>query len=158
MAAVNGDIERAVRFEAVASLATATIGARSRRRPAGRNTLPAHIASRALDLQATIAANQAPTLEATADESLEWLARPQVAPAPAPAVLDSSVEVLTRRERDVVGLLARGLTNRQIASTLVVTEGTAENYVQRVLGKLGFNNRTQIAAWAVDRGLNEAVA
>jgi DNA-binding NarL/FixJ family response regulator len=58
----------------------------------------------------------------------------------------------------VVGLLARGLTNRQIALTLVVTEGTAENYVQRVLGKLGFNNRTQVAAWAVGSGLSPAAA
>jgi non-specific serine/threonine protein kinase len=63
---------------------------------------------------------------------------------------------LTRRERDVVGLLARGFTNRQISSALVVTEGTAENYVQRILGKLGFNNRAQVAAWAVENGLGQA--
>jgi predicted ATPase/DNA-binding CsgD family transcriptional regulator len=59
---------------------------------------------------------------------------------------------LTSRERDVAALLARGLTNRQIAHELVITEGTAENYVQRVLGKLGFNNRAQVAAWAVEQG------
>jgi DNA-binding NarL/FixJ family response regulator len=72
--------------------------------------------------------------------------------------VDSGAEALTRRERDVVGLVARGLTNRQIASTLVVTEGTAENYVQRVLGKLGLSNRTQVAAWAHGRGLIPALA
>jgi non-specific serine/threonine protein kinase len=66
--------------------------------------------------------------------------------------------MLTRREREVVDLLARGLTNRQIASTLVVTEGTAENYVQRVLGKLGLGNRTQVAAWAHARGPVQALA
>jgi non-specific serine/threonine protein kinase len=47
----------------------------------------------------------------------------------------------------------RGLTNRQIGEELVVTEGTAANYVQRVLTKLGFESRAQIAAWAVERGL-----
>jgi DNA-binding NarL/FixJ family response regulator len=63
---------------------------------------------------------------------------------------------LTRRETDVVELLARGLTNREIAAALVVTEGTAENYVHRLLGKLCFNNRTQVAAWAVESGLGRA--
>jgi predicted ATPase/DNA-binding CsgD family transcriptional regulator len=155
LAAADGDAARAARFEAVANLATVAIGARSRRRPSGRGALPAQIASRALELQAGA---QLPTLEETADDCLAWLARPQVAPEPAPAIPESSTEALTRRERDVVGLLARGLTNRQIASTLVVTEGTAENYVQRVLGKLGFNNRTQVAAWALGRGLSQATA
>jgi non-specific serine/threonine protein kinase len=98
-----------------------------------------------------------PTLEETADESLAWLAGPHGA-ADSGAEVDSRTEALTRRERDVVGLLARGLTNRQIASTLVVTEGTAENYVQRVLGKLGLNNRTQVAAWAHGRGRIQAFA
>jgi non-specific serine/threonine protein kinase len=64
-----------------------------------------------------------------------------------------SVDGLTRREREVAGLLALGRTNRQIAETLVVTEGTAENYVQRLLSKLGFKNRAQAAVWALERGL-----
>jgi predicted ATPase/DNA-binding CsgD family transcriptional regulator len=145
LAAAEGDIERATRFEAVASVATAAIGARTRRRPSGRTVLPAHIAEQAAKLQASIAAVQSPTLEETADDCLAWLARPPVAVAPVSPGRDG----LTRRERDVVGLLARGLSNREIASTLVVTEGTAENYVQRVLGKLGFNNRTQVATWAL---------
>jgi predicted ATPase/DNA-binding CsgD family transcriptional regulator len=70
----------------------------------------------------------------------------------------SAVEVLTRRERDIAILLARGLTNRQIAQSLVVTEGTAANYVRRVLQRLGFQNRAQVAAWAVEQGLHGAPA
>jgi len=162
LAFAAGDEERAACFEAVASLATAAIGARARRRPSGRGVLPAHVAQRAAELQTRIAAVEAPTLEETADEALKWLAcAPGVLdakPERAPAIPESLPKALTPRERDVVGLLARGLTNRQIASTLVVTEGTAENYVQRVLGKLGFSNRTQVAAWAALRGLNQAVA
>ena len=49
--------------------------------------------------------------------------------------------------------MPRGLNNRQIAEALVVTEGTAANYVHRVLTKLGFHTRAQIAAWAVERDL-----
>lgn len=60
---------------------------------------------------------------------------------------------LTVREREVVRLVARGLTNREIAATLVVSARTAEAHVQNILNKLGFNTRAQVAAWAVERGL-----
>ena len=63
---------------------------------------------------------------------------------------------MTRREREVAALLAVGMTNRQVAAALVLAEGTAENYVQRILGKLGFNNRAQVAVWAVEHGLGPA--
>ena len=59
----------------------------------------------------------------------------------------------SRREREVAGLVARGLTNREIARTLVLSERTAENHVQHILAKLGFGSRAQIAAWAVAEGL-----
>ena len=60
---------------------------------------------------------------------------------------------LSPREVEVAQLVARGLTNRQIAQALVVTEGSAANHVHRVLTKLGLKTRTQVAAWAVERGL-----
>jgi DNA-binding CsgD family transcriptional regulator len=44
--------------------------------------------------------------------------------------------------------LSRGLTNKQIGETLYVSERTAENHVQHILVKLGFSNRSQIAAWS----------
>jgi DNA-binding CsgD family transcriptional regulator/tetratricopeptide (TPR) repeat protein len=55
---------------------------------------------------------------------------------------------LSRRELQVVQLVARGLTNRQIAEELFVSERTAENHVQHILAKLGLRNRTQIATWS----------
>jgi DNA-binding CsgD family transcriptional regulator len=55
---------------------------------------------------------------------------------------------LSPREQEVAGLVARGLTNKQIGETLYVSERTAENHVQHILTKLGFSNRSQIAAWA----------
>jgi DNA-binding CsgD family transcriptional regulator len=60
---------------------------------------------------------------------------------------------LTRREREVAALLARGSTNRQIAEALVMSERTVEWHASNILSKLGFHSRAQIAAWAVEHGL-----
>ncbi len=56
---------------------------------------------------------------------------------------------LSRRETEVAKLVAEGLTNRQIAERLVISERTAQNHVQHILTKLGFATRSQIAAWSV---------
>jgi predicted ATPase/DNA-binding SARP family transcriptional activator/DNA-binding CsgD family transcriptional regulator len=60
-------------------------------------------------------------------------------------------ERLTRREREVALLVARGLTNRQIASELSVSRSTANNHVARILRKLGLRSRAQIAAWVTEQ-------
>jgi len=65
---------------------------------------------------------------------------------------------LTARERDVALLVARGFSNREIADELVLGERTIETHVGNILGKLSFNSRAQIAAWAVDSGLAAAHA
>ncbi|WP_346779918.1 LuxR C-terminal-related transcriptional regulator [Streptomyces sp. S3(2020)] len=54
---------------------------------------------------------------------------------------------LTRREMQVAALIAQGRTNRQIADNLVIAQRTAEGHVERILVKLGFANRSQVAAW-----------
>ena len=54
---------------------------------------------------------------------------------------------LSPREAEVARLVAEGLTNRQIAERLVISERTAQNHVQHILTKLGFTTRSQIAAW-----------
>lgn len=54
---------------------------------------------------------------------------------------------LSHREREVARLVADGMSNREIAAALVISERTAQNHVQHILGKLGFVNRAQIAAW-----------
>jgi DNA-binding NarL/FixJ family response regulator len=51
----------------------------------------------------------------------------------------------------VAELVAEGLTNRQIAQRLVVSERTAGNHVAHILTKLGFTSRSQVAAWAAAR-------
>ena len=54
---------------------------------------------------------------------------------------------LTRREREVAHLVAQGLTNREIATRLFISERTAESHVEQIRGKLGFRSRVQIANW-----------
>lgn len=60
---------------------------------------------------------------------------------------------LSRREEEVATLVALGLSNREIGRRLVISERTAASHVEHILNKLGFNSRTQIAAWAVGHGL-----
>ena len=57
---------------------------------------------------------------------------------------------LTEREREVLALVARGYTNKQIADTLFVTEKTARNHVSHILEKLGLSRRSEAAAFAVE--------
>ena len=67
-----------------------------------------------------------------------------------PARLPSarSASPLTAREHEIVVLIARGLSNRQIADELVISPATAARHVANILSKLGFTKRTQIASWA----------
>jgi predicted ATPase/DNA-binding SARP family transcriptional activator/DNA-binding CsgD family transcriptional regulator len=72
---------------------------------------------------------------------------------PEPTGQKSTAGVVSRREREVVALIARGLTNRQIAEELTIAERTADTHVSNILSKLGLTSRAQIAAWAVTNGL-----
>lgn len=59
---------------------------------------------------------------------------------------------LTRREHQVAELVAQGLTNREIAQRMHISEQTADSHVQHAMAKLGFRSRAQIAAWQVRNG------
>lgn len=58
---------------------------------------------------------------------------------------------LTRRELEIARLVATGLTNREIANQLVISDRTAEGHVEHILTKLGFRSRTQIATWLMEQ-------
>ena len=62
-------------------------------------------------------------------------------------------EGLTQRETEVVRLLGEGLSNREIANRLVISENTAANHVRSILAKTGSENRTQAALYASAHGL-----
>jgi predicted ATPase/DNA-binding CsgD family transcriptional regulator len=63
---------------------------------------------------------------------------------------------LTAREREIAALIAQGKSNRAIANELVVGVKTVEAHITRILDKLGFASRAQIAGWAISRGLADA--
>lgn len=60
---------------------------------------------------------------------------------------------LTAREQSVLELIAQGLSNKAIARRLALTEGTVKGYVSQILQKIGINDRTQAAMYAVRKGL-----
>ncbi len=68
--------------------------------------------------------------------------------------LGIGIEALTRREREVLGLLAEGNSNRQIADTLCISQATVATHVRNLLGKTGARNRTEVAALALRSGLS----
>jgi predicted ATPase/DNA-binding CsgD family transcriptional regulator len=81
----------------------------------------------------------------TVDETLTYALQERVSTAPAQS--RRAATELTRREREIADLVADGMSNKEIASTLVISFRTAEGHVEHILTKLGFTSRAQIAAW-----------
>jgi DNA-binding NarL/FixJ family response regulator len=82
---------------------------------------------------------------------------PSVSPPSPRQIAKREFGGLTERERQVAALIAQGKSNREIATELVVGERTAETHVANIMAKLGFDSRTQIAAWATRLGLTKEV-
>ncbi|MCO6009195.1 LuxR C-terminal-related transcriptional regulator, partial [Actinoallomurus purpureus] len=71
-----------------------------------------------------------------------------------PSAADPDRSPLTRREMEIAHLVAEGMSNKEIAATLVIAQRTAEGHVEHILNKLGFNSRAQIAAWIGEQKRN----
>jgi DNA-binding CsgD family transcriptional regulator/pimeloyl-ACP methyl ester carboxylesterase len=82
----------------------------------------------------------------------------QRGPARTLRLLAMKTEALSPREREIVGLVAHGLTNREIAEELYLAVKTVENHIGRILVKLDLRSRTQLAAYAVEHGLADRPA
>jgi DNA-binding NarL/FixJ family response regulator len=94
------------------------------------------------------AAQGVPTLH---PEAQQYLMRHLTSPTPADALLST----LTGREMDVLRCIARGLSNKEIASDLHLTVGTVKGYVSALFAKLDVADRTQAALYAARHGLTE---
>jgi DNA-binding CsgD family transcriptional regulator/tetratricopeptide (TPR) repeat protein len=169
LAAVAGEAERAVRLDAIASAAVAEMGA-SLAQPI--HMLGVQHLERARHVAGPSAsspvAGRTMSLAQAVEETLAWFAElasstqgdgqpalQEPGPSASPQA-PSGTGGLSPRELEVAALVARGMTNRQIATELVITEGTAANHVKHILARLAFDSRTQIAAWVVERGLSSS--
>lgn len=88
---------------------------------------------------------------------LRELAEGKTRPAVSGPESDPGAE-LSERELEVIGLIAEGKTNKEIAETLIIAEKTARNHVSRILTKLGLTRRSQAAAWAIRAGLGDEIS
>ncbi|MEU8725607.1 response regulator transcription factor [Streptomyces antimycoticus] len=81
----------------------------------------------------------------------------RLAGEPAPTAADQpAVPQLTERETEVLRLVAKGLSYKQIAERLVISHRTVQNHVQNTLGKLQLHNRVELVRYAIERGLDDA--
>jgi DNA-binding CsgD family transcriptional regulator len=86
----------------------------------------------------------------------EFLSRASelVEPAPSPKrVREEGEDKLTKRERQVLTLLAQGLTAKEIAHHLTISEATARNHIQNILSKLDLHSRLEAALYAIEHGV-----
>ncbi|MFE3492506.1 response regulator [Streptomyces sp. NPDC059169] len=77
-------------------------------------------------------------------------------PVPAAGPDEPKAPQLTERETEVLRLVAKGLSYKQIAERLVISHRTVQNHVQNTLGKLQLHNRVELVRYAIERGLDDA--
>jgi DNA-binding NarL/FixJ family response regulator len=97
-----------------------------------------------------VASGEALLAPAVTRSVIEEFARSDEQP---PAALPAAVEDLTPREREVLDLLAAGLSNPEICERLVISEATTKTHVARILQKLGIRDRVQVVIYAYEAGL-----
>jgi DNA-binding CsgD family transcriptional regulator len=106
-----------------------------------------------VELQAEQALGSAMTLKQAVDYALNL---PFPTELPTSSIQDQNE--LTKRERQVAALIARGKTNNDIAEELVLSKRTVEKHAANILSKLGLTNRSQIVRWALEHGLAKDTA
>jgi non-specific serine/threonine protein kinase len=156
LAATMGDGERpdlAAQVFAASSALLARIGVPLA--PVDQITLDADIAAARARVEPSIwdaAWAAGKTLSMADAATLALLAPSTAAPSPGPTA------PLSPRERDVTQLICDGLTNREIAQVLSITEKTVGSHIDHIMTKLGLRSRTLIAVWAIDNGLRRSPA
>jgi predicted ATPase/DNA-binding CsgD family transcriptional regulator len=157
LAALQGQARQALRLAGAAAAVRESIRAQTgfgglwefeRLLEPARRALSEH------DQAAAWSSGQALGLEEAIAEALREVDSPPGVDLPATAPTRARApDALSQREAEVAALVARGLSNRQIAAELSIAERTVSTHVTHILGKLGFTSRAQVAAWVGERGL-----
>jgi non-specific serine/threonine protein kinase len=154
LAGARGEATRAAHLWGVAEAAREVTGIAL---PPGEQELhESHLASASSQLgedawEAALAEGRAMSLEEGAEYALsrEQTGSPTV-PAPERISADQPPVDLTPREKEIAVLAAKELSNRQIASQLVLSEHTVATHIRNILKKLGLRSRTQVSAWLTE--------
>ena len=151
-AGARGQVHRAARLWGAAQALREDIGVHLQ--PEVRRLLDPYLATARASLgevawQARLAEGRAMMPEQAIEDALS--AEEPAVPLPGAHRSGGGSTALTPREEEVATLVARGLTNRQIASELSISEHTAANHIAKILRKLGTGSRTQITAWVAER-------
>jgi predicted ATPase/DNA-binding SARP family transcriptional activator/DNA-binding CsgD family transcriptional regulator len=155
VAGVKGEATRAARLFGAALTLRETVGYQNPpETPALRKPCLTRVLSQLDEAawEAALAEGQAMSFE----EAVEYaLSEVELTTTESPASEQPSgstqAATLTHREEEIANLVARGLTNRQIASVLVISEHTAATHVRRILKKLGLQSRSQIGSWLAEQ-------
>ncbi len=111
------------------------------------------------DRLGAVVRGEATLSEPVAKDVIDELARLRVATdqggSPEHAKHFDGSEALSKRDRDVLRLVAQGKSNEQIASELFLSLGTVKNHISTIMGKLGLENRVQLAVYAVKAGFDK---
>ncbi|MCI3921189.1 response regulator transcription factor [Paenibacillus sp. TRM 82003] len=91
-----------------------------------------------------IAVNEAPAVREMAFRNVKEFSKPEG--------LSNKSNPLTNREREILRFLARGLSNKELASVLKISENTVKNHLRNILQKLDLDNRVQLVRYAFERG------
>ncbi len=119
------------------------------------NRAETHVEIGAAAFDAAFDKGRTQSLDSIIAEALAFTKRGHIERAHTPRQRDKlKYGGLTAREREVAALIAQGKSNREAAESLVIGIKAAEAHVGRILNKLGFSSRAQIAAWVVDKGLS----
>jgi len=161
VATIEGQAARALRLAAAAAKLRQAIGAPLPPAELEQHKRALQRAEQALSQQERTAAwaeGATMPLEQALDEALalEPTVPSGAKPTPPGGARPGQAGPLTPIEFEVAALLARGLTNRQIAQVLVISEKSAGIHVEDIVGKLGFQSRAQVAAWITERQLQRS--
>ena len=151
-AGMQGEGIRAAKLLGAAEAAREKLGATIRPAERGRYEQFVTLSRRGLDegpWTAAWVAGRAMSLEEATDYALSPEAGPPSVGRDTPPEPETRrpSHSLTRREREIAALVARGLTNRQISTELTISERTVDNHVANILKKLGLHSRAQVAAY-----------